>query len=1122
MRVKLKILIGKLLHSGGIRTFIFLLCAVFLLGSTSVFAQEGSNLKGRVVDMNGDGIPGVLINVVGSTRGVAADDDGNFEMTNVVSGTKLVASSLGMANKEITYTGQSSLIIVMEEQVNELDEFTVVGFAKQKKERVIGSIQSVDTKDLRVPSSNLTTSFAGRIAGMISYQTSGEPGAESNADFFIRGVTSFGTGKVDPLILIDNIEVSKDDLAKLHPDDLQSFSVLKDATATAIYGARGANGVILISTKEGKEGKSRVNFRVENGWSSPTSKLEMAGAADYMNMANEAYSTRAISQTGSRTRRLVYPRAYIQEVLRGIEDPSSVDTYLYPYTDWMDMLIKDVATNQRVNMSVSGGGKVARYYVSGSFANDNGILKKETRSDFDNNVNYKKYTLHSNINIDITPTTSMAVRLHGGFDDYQGPMAGGNDLYSKILQVSPVRFPAYYPSDYGTGTFIGQNELGEEEIIHVKGSYANASHILFGNDFMAASNPYMNPYAEMLRGYRTSSTSSLMAQFELKQDLSGIMKGLSGRALVNATRNAQYALVRSKEPFYYTAFSSIYTNDVFLEEINPDKGRDYLTYKPESKGVQGIMYGEASLNYANNFDIHNVSGMLVATGRNRQTGDAEEGKFFESLPERNLGLAGRFTYDYDLRYIVELNFGYNGSEKFAAKHRWGFFPSLGAGYLISNEKFWTPIKDKISMLKLRYSYGLVGNDAIGDQRFFYLENVSLNSDDARLPEGDFSYGYTFNGWGKDKKGVKINAYKNESITWEIAYKHNLGIELGFFNKVNILADIYKEHRVNILQPRSDISVTMGLWSVPYVNSGEADTEGIDISLDYNQSFSKDWWLTARGNFTFAHSTFAVYEEAGYAELGSPWRSHVGMTTKQRMGYIAERLFIDNAEIEYYNGIDGDPSSAYQSGAMPGDIMYKDLNGDGTINDLDKTGIGYPTTPEINYGFGFSIGYKGIDLSAFFQGSDRASLFINSQKMAPFIIHGPTNEDNKLYETGLAQFIADDYWSEANPNPYARWPRLASSESQFSNNWMNDKDEEGTPSTFWMYDNSYLRFKSLELGYSLPDKWTKKMRVGSLRLYVSGTNLLLFSKFKFWDVELASNGLNYPLQRVWNVGLNLTL
>lgn len=1045
--------------------YIILLCLPFWAGAYAErLNQEGAAdgllqeqpVSGRVTDVDGQPIPGAIITVVGTPRGVITDVDGTYEIV-ISDGEKLEFSSVGMETQVIAVVPGSRVDVTLHPKTEELENVTVVAFGKQKKESVISSIATVNPADLRTPSSNLTTALAGRIAGMISYQTSGEPG-QDNAEFFIRGITSFGTGKVDPLILIDNVEVSTHDLSRMHPDDIQSFSILKDATATALYGARGANGVILVTTKEGKEGKARVSFRLENSFSMPTQEIEMADAITYMRLANEAALTRnPLAATP-------YSNAKIDNTILGL------NPFVFPTTDWMNVLTKDVTVNQRANLNISGGGKVARYYIAGSFSQDNGILNVDKRNNFNNNIDLKKYLVRSNININFTPTTEAIVRVHGTFDDYIGPISGGSDLYRKMLRVSPVRFPAYYAPDE---------------------AYSQSQHILFGGH---DGDQYMNPYAEMVKGYREETKTLMMAQLEIKQDFSPLINGLSGRVLFNTLRNSSFDLSRSYSPFYYQVQRyDRQSDEYFLNELNPESGTEFLNYSPGYKIVSSAVYAEASLSYNRTFaEKHGVSGMFVLIGRNALDGNA--GSLSESLPKRNLGLSGRFTYNYDSRYFTEFNFGYNGSEKFDRGHRWGFFPSFGAGWVVSNETFWRDgsIANLISNLKLRATYGLVGNDEIGSTRFFYLSQVNIGAGRS------YTTGFDFN--GRTRSGVTISNYPNSLIGWEVAYKTNLGLELGLLdNKAEIIVDMFREHRTNILQTRADIPVSMGLWSTPQVNVGEATGEGIDVSVDYNHSLNDKVWLVARGNFTYARSTFQYYEEPDFS--GTSWRSRVGQPISQQWGYVAERLFIDNADM-----LSAPRQDFGEYGA--GDIKYKDINGDNVINEIDMVPIGYPTTPELNYGFGLSVGYRNFDASFFLQGSGRYSFWIDAAAMSPFV---QTTSGGKILETGLPRFIATDYWSEVSQDPRAGWPRLS--------NYLIDNNNQRN--TWFMRNGSFLRLKSVEVGYNLPSAILSRMNLERFRIYLSGTNLLNFSDFKLWDVEMGGNGLGYPLQQVYNLGVNIS-
>jgi TonB-linked SusC/RagA family outer membrane protein len=508
-------------------------------------------------------------------------------------------------------------------------------------------------------------------------------------------------------------------------------------------------------------------------------------------------------------------------------------------------------------------------------------------------------------------------------------------------------------------------------------------------------------------------------------------------------------------------------------------------------------YSESALNYTRKFnDIHSVNALLVFMLQNRLTGQVTS--LQASLPYRNVGFAGRATYSYSDKYFTEFNFGYNASERFHRSHRWGFFPSAGLGWIISNEDFWEPLKQTVSMLKIKITEGLTGNDAIGSasDRFMYLSEVNMNNS---------SYAATF---GTDnnytRNGMSIIRYSDPAITWEKAEKTNLGIELGLFNSTNIQLDLYREHRSNILQTRASTPAEMGLSAQPRTNIGEAKGQGIDLSVDYNKSFNKNFWAQARANFTYATSEFLVYEEYDYSN--TPWKSHVGHSIKQTWGLLAERLFVDDYEAARSPRQN---FGAYQGG----DIKYRDLNGDGQITTLDQAPIGYPTTPEIVYGFGFSLGYKQFDFSVFFQGLARESFWINATSTSPFTMFIYDNEQLSGFpQNQLLKAYADDHWSEDNQNIYALWPRLSTS------NVGNDNNSQ--TSTWFMRDGAFLRLKQLECGYNLKHDLASKLYMKSLRIYLQCNNPLIWSKFNMWDVEMGGNGLGYPIQKVFNMGLQV--
>lgn len=1015
--------------------------------------QNSKKVKGKISDTGGDPLPGATVQIKGSTKGVIADVDGNFEFDGVNTNAVLVVSFIGMETKELTYKGEGFLNIVMEPKADELEEVTVVAFAKQKKESVVSAITTVKPAELKIPSSNLTTAFAGRVAGLISYQTSGEPG-QDNANFFIRGITTFGAdAKKDPLILIDGIELSTDDLARLNTDDIASFTIMKDATATALYGARGANGVISVTTKEGREGKVAVNVRIENSFSTPTSRVDQADPVTYMRMQNEAIKTRDPLGLA------LYSQEKITMTERGLYPD------IFPSTDWYSTMFKDLTMNQRANISVSGGGTVARYYVAANMTRDNGNVKVDKRNNFNSNINLMKYTIRSNVNVNLTKTTELVLRMSAAFDDYSGPIGGGSGMYTHVMQANPVLFKPYYEPDE---------------------KYAHANHILFGN---YGSANYVNPYAQALRGYNEYSKNTMLTQFVLNQDLKMITEGLTASVLVNMDRYSEYSVNRAYKPFYYSIGSyDLQANSYKLNRLNPNGGTEWINYEPGQRYINSSIYLEGKAEYTRLFnDKHNVNALLVYTMRNQKSGIADNLQL--SLPYRNIGLAGRLAYNFNSRYFGEFTFGYNGSERFSENNRWGFFPSGALGWMVSNEEFFEPLKDVFSQFKFKGSYGMSGQDQIGsgNDRFYYLSDVNMNAGKA------VNWGTQMN---YNPGSISFNRYANDQIGWETSYKMNVGFEATTTFGLSANIEYFTERRENILLGRV-IPATMGILPAVKANLGKAKGNGVDMELNYEKSFNKDWWMTGRGTFTYATSEAVEWEEPDYS--ATPWLSKVGKSLGQTWGYIAERLFVDDAEVK---------NSPTQFGDyMAGDIKYRDVNGDGKISELDKVPIGYPTTPEINYGFGLSVGYKGLDASFFFQGSARQSFWLDQKKITPFL---DGYDDGLKGENQVLQVIADSYWSENNRNPYAFWPRL-------SNQFIENNNQK---STWFMQDATFLRLKSVEVGYTVPQVLTKKVKVQNLRVYVSGTNLLCWSKFKLWDPEMAGNGLGYPIQRVINVGINL--
>ena len=1037
----------------------------------------GITITGTVRDTTGAVMAGVSIVIVGSKdEGTVTDNKGKFVL-DVKEGAVIMVSFVGFEQRKFTVvSGKTVYNIVLLQDFKVGDEIVVTAYGqKQRKEAIVGSVSSVNPEQLRTPTSNLTNAFAGQVAGMISFQRGGQPGLD-NSQFFIRGVTTFGYSP-SPLILVDNIELSANDLARLNVDDIASFSILKDASAAALYGARGANGVILVTTKGGKSGKARVSLRYEHSTSKPTQTVELADPVTYMKTYNEAVATRSA---------IGLPQ-FTPNQIQGAEatwtKTPGYNPYLYPAVDWMSTLFKKSTTTQRANVGLSGGTEFAQYYIAGSYDRDNGIMQVNPVNNFNSGMKFENYQLRANVNMKLTRTTEAIVRLWGNFNDYTGPITSdqsgfATDLYDQALHSNPVAFPAYFPPD--SANF-------------------QTKHILFGNNIHLTGGLMSNPYANLMYGYKSFSESRMSAQFEVNQNLNFITSGLNFHGLFSTNRYAYFDLVRNYLPFYYSInqadaainkYSLIWLND------QPGAAQEYLSYDPSrnNKNVNTYIYFMGTLDYSHSFRDHNISATLVGTREQTQTANAYTLQL--SLPHRNLWLAGRLTYNYKSRYFVEGNFGYNGSERFAPNHRFGFFPTIGGGWIVSNEKFWQNgnIGNIVTRLKLRGSYGLVGNDNIDkveNNRFFYLSSVTPHA-------GPGAYFGTRNSFSLS--GPSIQNYPNPDATWETSHKSNLAVEFSLYKKFNVIAEYYWEFRKNIFQPRGYIPVTEGLESTVKANLGTAYAKGLDLHMDYKQNFTKDIWISGLGNLTIATSRYGHVEEPQYKYA---YRFQSGQPINQPFGYIAERLFVDDKE-----ALNSPPQTF--GGPLPqgGDIKYRDVNKDGIINQDDQVPIGLPTTPEIIYGFGISAGFSGFDINAFFQGLARESFFIN-----------PTSQDdrwNGYYGTtpfvNNAQILkayANNHWSEENQNLYALWPRLATYD--IANNQV--------PSTWWLRDGSFMRLKSLEIGYTFPKRLTRSAYMDNLRIYFNGLNLITWSHFKLWDPEMAGQGFGYPVQKVFNIGIN---
>lgn len=1001
-------------------------------------------IQGLVKDETGETIIGAAIKVKGTTIGTTTNMDGLYNLSVPSENSILIVSYIGYATQEVKVGGRQNIIITLKEDAKALEEVVVTAYGTgQKKASMVGSVQTIRPNDLKVPATNLSTSFAGRLSGVIAVQRSGEPGADG-ANFWIRGVSTLGNANTSPLIVIDGVEATTTDLNALDPEVIEGFSILKDATATAMYGMRGANGVMIVTTKSGAAlDKPIINFRIEGSMSEPTSIPKFVDGVSFMELYNEAVFNQSVGK-----------EAYTQERIEGTR--LGLNPYVFPNVNWYNELFKDRSFSETFNFNIRGGGKKVDYFSSVSVAHESGMLKSRSKDffSFDNNISRMRYSFQNNINARLGKTSKLSLKLNVMLVDKRGPSQSTSELFSNVMNTNPVDAPIMYPDD-GETTYI---------------------------KWGVRSNTRVNPLAQMVNGYTDTFQSTVIASLNFDQDLNFVTQGLKFKAMASLKN---YTISTQTRSAGWNSFSmgNWTHNDDDTYDFNlvreGDEQSTVLKTKSDNSGNRRI-YLQGMLEYARTFGKHDLGGLIIYNQDEYVDNNPGE-DLLKALPTRRQGIAVRASYAYDNKYLSEVNLGYNGSENFAKGNRWGLFPSIAVGYNISEEKFFQPLRNVISQMKIRGSYGLVGNGDVGSERFAYLADVNLTG----------SPSFT-TGMNQEKvlSGPVYKRFANYALTWEIGKKINVGVDLLLFNKLSFVFDVFREDRSNIFQTIATIPSYSGVFgTTSYINSAEVRNQGVDAAIDFGHQFGKDLSITFKGTFTYAHNEIRKYEESvgDYTNL-----SHVGYSTSQQWGYISNYLFADQMEIN------NSPEQLIGGTIGPGDIKYvnqpdKYGNYDNVIDQNDRLPIGNPTTPEIVYGFGPSLKYKGFDFSFFFQGVAKTSLFMND--LQPF---GNTKE-NKNVQT----FIADDHWSPDNQNIFAAYPRLT-----IANNYNNS-----VSSTYWLRDGSFLKLKNVEFGYTYK----------SMRFYLRGSNLLTFSKFKLWDPEQGGgNGLKYPTQRVFNVGFQMTI
>lgn len=1001
-----------------------------IAGASSPQSKQGININGTVRDMQREPLPGVGVIIKGTSLGTMTDVDGNYFITVPDKKAILVFEGLGYKKKEVMVGNLLNIDIQMEQESETLESVVVVGFGQQKKVSVVGAINTINPEKLQTGiNRSMSNNLVGQLSGVIGAQRSGEPGYDNNT-FFIRGISSF-TGSNAPLVLVDGIER---DLNNIDPAEIESFSILKDASASAVYGVRGANGVILINTKRGKSGKPVVNARFEQAVTMLGQTPELIGSYDYLTFMNQLYEDEG----------LFAPYSNVEKYRDG-SDPD-----LYPDVNWIDAIMRDYGKSSRGNLEVSGGNDVLRYSLVASAFSETGLIETDPSMEWDSGILLNRYNIRSNVDVNITPTTLLRVNIGG---------------YLQEERSSPYRAPELFLDAFFTPPYVHPTKYSTGEVPK------------YGS--------HENPWAKATQtGYIDTSASTIESLFSLEQNLKDWIPGLKIKGTFSFDRYSANTVYRTKVPDYYDAAATKRNEDGSLNLTIQSWGAEYLGYASSAIFGSKSVYLETAINYDRTFGKHDVSGMFMYNQRSLDTG--------EKLPFRFQGIAGRASYTYDGRYVAEFNFGYNGSENFAKGHRFGFFPSFALGWVISKEPFFVRLKDVVSLLKLRASCGLVGNDIIAGSRsavrFPYLSTIAGTN------------GYW---WGYDKNygyaGKEEGLAGSEDLTWEKVRKTNVGVDLELFKSLSLSADCFYDFRYDIFLQRQTIPATAGFTHAPFSNYGKASNWGVDLTLSYNKRIGRDWTIMGQGTFSFAQSKILDKDEP-LSVIGTN-RALTGHMIDQLFGLKAVGLFTEDDFNIDGSLKDGIPDHKFGP-VHPGDIRYEDVNKDGSVDSYDYTAIGGTFHPQIVYGLGLTVRWKDIDLGFLLQGNGLTWSIIGQGKNA--FLPGSGDGWGAIYSN------YNDRWTYENQSQDVFWPRLSYIKSE----------NNAKPSTWWLKDMSMVRLRNIEIGYSFESLFPNVFR--SARVFLSGANLFQLSKFKLWDPELATtNGECYPITKSVSLGLNMT-
>lgn len=1021
------------------------LSAISVVGVTSVQNQQTQSFSGKVTDSSGAPLPGVTIVIKGSTTGTVTNADGEYSLSDVSSDHVLVFSFVGMKTLEIPVAGKTSLNVVMAEDAIGIEEVVAVAYGTQTKTTITGSISSVKSDEItKAPTATVGNALTGKIPGLQTIQRSGQPGDDA-PDIFLRGVASLSTGRSSPIFVLDGIiQSGSGSIMQLDPHTIESISVLKDASATAVYGVQGANGAIVVETKRGKKGPAKISLNTSAGLQVPTYIPEFANSYETALAYNEAQLNDGVSADRLR---------FSDEAIEAFRTGS--DPLIYPDMDWVDYMTKPSAFQSRSNINITGGTEDVRYFIAGGYLKQDGFFKTY-ETDYDFNPTYDRFNFRSNIDVDVAEKTTVSLTA-GGRLDYKTTIRNPN-LWYQIY-----RSPPYSGAGLVDGKVIDSGKGTNGSNKYIPGFTEDIFRRVYGS------------------GYDNNSQNVLNLDLSVQQKLDAITKGLEvqvkGAYNIYSTRKRQRSSsVAMYNPYYRTDLDPTAPGDstIVFQKVGSD---DILNYS-ESYSRDRDWYMEARLNYGRDFGLHKIKGLLMYNqSKNYYPGE------LTGIPRGLVGMLSRINYNYNNQYLFEFSMGYNGSENFARERRFGFFPAVSAGWILTKEKF-MPDLPFLDFLKLRGSYGIVGNDS-GIGRFLYLP------DQYDASSGGYNFGIEV---PQNKPGASEGRVGNSRVTWEQAEKQNYGIDIRLFkNKLEMAFDYFHEYRSNILTTLNTIPAYITV-DLPAVNIGEVKNSGYEIQVNWKHQ-TGDFFYSLGGNMSFAHNEIQFMDEVAQPE---PYMQRTGQPVGQPFGYVFDGYYTE-ADLAPDADI---PTPPYN--AEPGDLKYKDLNGDGVVNSNDQKAIGYPEYPEYTFGANLGIRYKSIDLSMQWAGATNVSRVLVS---APFRV--PFGGGGQL---NIIKYQWDERWTPEKGQD-AGYPRLSLKARGRRQSYNSD---------YWMRDASYVRLKNAEIGYSFNGSFLENIGLSRMRIYLSGYNLFTFSSLDIIDPEQSgkSNQAKYPLMKVYNLGVNV--